>query len=274
MEKQGRENNLTIHSLITLILSGITSIIALFFAIPVIGRLLHWLWNIVLTAVWGVVGLFGVLLEAILSVFGVQLKKKLRICVVILRDEDGKPVIEPGEIIEPISKAVNTFKAAANVRIVRSGLPLNGLESSQKDQVDESWVQINLGSGRKADLEPGCNLRGTIDDLLLVGSSYQLATISRCFYGTWRRVTGYAAPIVVFIVRDVIGFKGCSLGPLTDYVVIEAGDPKCIAHELGHACNLWHSKKDDNLMKSNCCGTLLNWWQKILLRISRHVTYF
>ena len=211
--------------------------------------------------------------------YGMRLEKKLRICVVILRDENGKPVIEPGNIIEQINKAVNTLKTAANIKIIRSGLPRHGSESSQNDQVDESWIQINPDLSRKAVLNPGCNWKALRDDLLLAGSSFQLTAVFRCFYGTWRRVIGYGAPIVVFIVRDISSFKasyfiGCSLGPLTDYIVVEARDPKCIAHELGHACNLLHSKSNNNLMNTNCEGNTLKRCQIKLLRISRHVTYF
>jgi hypothetical protein len=57
-------------------------------------------------------------------------------------------------------------------------------------------------------------------------------------------------PVTVFIVDTINDRSGCSLGPLTDYIVIQAKgvkDASIMADELGHACNLvWHSKSMSN----------------------------
>jgi hypothetical protein len=123
---------------------------------------------------------------------------------------------------------------------------------------------------------------------------------SYCFYGAWRRILGYGAPVTIFVVRDVDrdaatgdSTDGCSLW-ITNYVTIEAGIAfpsalRVAAHELGHVCNLWHLCVDDdvkNLMADGgtCSPTsstfpdfvdpYLDDWQVLLLRASRHVTYF
>jgi hypothetical protein len=44
----------------------------------------------------------------------------------------------------------------------------------------------------------------------------------------------------VFAVHSIRGFKGCSLGPLTEYVTVDRASPVCLAHEIGHARNLPH----------------------------------
>jgi predicted Zn-dependent protease len=72
---------------------------------------------------------------------------------------------------------------------------------------------------------------------------------------------------------------GCSLGPLTDYVTVAFKESitRTLAHELGHACNLWHYDDPDNLMtpgRSGGVGYSLSRVQKALVRMSRHVTYF
>lgn len=65
---------------------------------------------------------------------------------------------------------------------------------------------------------------------------------------------------------------------LGDYVVIAKEglmDNVALAHEIGHTCSLWHSGSSDNLMyKSSPAGEKVKWFQKNLLRSSRHVQYW
>jgi len=89
-------------------------------------------------------------------------------------------------------------------------------------------------------------------------------------------------------VRSFAGtYDGCSLGPLTDYVLVEftgaatdtaAGQPanssSILPHEMGHACNLWHVSPSNLMQPDNPRATNLSWWQIALIRASRHVTYF
>jgi hypothetical protein len=254
--------------------------VALAFAIPIVGRLTHWIWNIFLTGVWGLIGLLGILLELLLNVLGIQLEKKLRICIVILRDENNNQIIESSKVIPHIKRAIDIFKEA-NIKIICSGVSCHCLPLAKNNQVDTNWVLTNPDSSITAVLNPHCNIKGLVKDLCLVGSVYQIYTILRCFYGNWRRVTGYGSPIVIFVVNNVVGAGGCSFGPLTDYVVVETKQIECIAHELGHALNLlFHASESnvDNLMNKSCIKGKhikeLTPCQKVFLRISRHVTYF
>ena len=91
-------------------------------------------------------------------------------------------------------------------------------------------------------------------------------------------------PITVFVVDDVQCKAGCSNGPLADYVIVQhggldnPGTPQphsLMIHEIGHACSLWHSLGKSNLMyKSSDRDDRVKWFQKNLLRSSRHVTYW
>jgi len=84
--------------------------------------------------------------------------------------------------------------------------------------------------------------------------------------------------VTVFIVRNISNKGGCSLGPLADYVTLEAGmlnraRHRLLAHEVAHACGLWHSKVKANLMFPRGPGATLTRWQAAILRGSRHVAY-
>jgi hypothetical protein len=86
-------------------------------------------------------------------------------------------------------------------------------------------------------------------------------------------------PITVFVVRSFKGQDlGCSMSVLGDYVVItRAGlmDNVALAHECGHSCGLWHSGTSNNLMfRSSPAGENVKWFQKNLLRSSRHVHFW
>jgi hypothetical protein len=89
----------------------------------------------------------------------------------------------------------------------------------------------------------------------------------------------FTFPVTVFVVRSLIsGSLGCSMSVIGDYVVIdEKGlvDNVALAHEIGHTCSLWHSGTSSNLMyKSSPAGENVKWFQKNILRSSRHVQYW
>jgi TRAP-type mannitol/chloroaromatic compound transport system substrate-binding protein len=86
-------------------------------------------------------------------------------------------------------------------------------------------------------------------------------------------------PITVFVVRSLKGGAlGCSMSVAGDYVVIARDglmDNVALPHEIGHTCSLWHSGSSNNLMYfMSPAGENVKWFQKNLLRSSRHVQYW
>ena len=235
------------------ILDVVGFVIGLILAIPIIGRLIREIWDFVIEIVNRIVGLP----DLILCAFGVTWRKKLRICIIILRDEKNNPTATPESLKPEIEKAKSIYKDAANVELIVQGI----------NTVSDPTPNRNL--------DVGCGVSGWWEDLWLPGSYYEFIANRMCFDGIARRITGWAAPVVVFAVRSVTGTTaGCSLGPFSDYVTIEGPNPICLAHEIGHACSLPHLSSDkQNLMHPTCGGTKLKKWQKCVLRNSRHVTF-
>ncbi|MGH3133207.1 MAG: hypothetical protein ACRDNY_05630 [Gaiellaceae bacterium] len=262
----------TLESILGWVLSFIAALIEIIFAIPILGRLIKWIWNVVLTAVWGLVGL----VDAVFGLIGVRPEKKLRLCVVVIRDEKGVPVAQPSDVVPHLQNAIDIFREEANVRVIPSAPFQYDSAFADDETATEDWVHVPDGQTGSELLDVDCGAGALGEDLWLTGTDAEILSMTQCFYGKWRRVVGYGAPIVVIVTREVGGPSrlGCSLGPLSDYVTIEGGNPICLAHELGHACNLWHVDGATNLMNSACGGTQLDWWQVLLLRDSRHVTYF
>jgi len=211
----------------------------------------------VITIVWGLtLGLYDLLLG-----FLTWPPKKLKYHVFILSDAKG-PLIDPGKLAGAIDFLTQTFKQRLNVKVDSYGKP---------------GIEIIEGIAPAAALDVHCGAGLLKDEFGDAGQFFAEHLAG------WNAIpVSLTFPVTVFVVRSVAnGDKdGCSLGPFADYIVIAAfsfSDPDSIstlAHEIGHACNLWHSGAQSNLMWADIPrGNNLHWWQKNLVRSSRHVFF-
>jgi len=278
----------TLESILGWVLSAVAFLVELLEAIPLLGTLIRWVLNFVTFLIWTIVSL----VDAVLGLVGIRPEKILRVCTVILRDERGAPVATTAYAVDLLQVAVNVFKRDANVRIV----PLRPFKYATgfagPETVTEDWITVERGQSDADTLDVPCNAAGAGAEWGLAGSKLQLKTSTQCFYGAWRRVLGYGAPVTCFIVRSVPGAFGCALW-ITDYVTVANQTPpaggglinrRVLAHEAGHATNLWHLDATSN--PTNLMGTpwspavpdltqsRLDWWQVLLVRASKHVSYF
>ncbi len=276
----------TIESILGWIFSAVAFIIELIQMIPILGTLIRWIIN-------GITFIIHVLIsipDAILGFIGIRPEKKLRVCTVILKDENGIAIATPDEVVPLLQLAANIYKRDSNVRLIPSRPFKYDTGFSGADIVDTGWITIDGSNSDPDTLDVPCD---PSNEWLLGGTKFQFKSSTLCFFGSWRRVLGYGAPVTCFIIRSVTGSAiGCSLF-ITDYITADRQSvdtsPRTIAHELGHSCMLWHLCVDDdmtNLMAASAAcnptsatspdriNPIINDWQTLLIRASKHVTYF
>jgi hypothetical protein len=252
----------------------VTYVIDIIEAFPIVGRIVEYVINFVTTIVWFVASLP----DFILTVLGIMIEKRMRILVVIQLDAQGKPVTDRATVMANLSEAIKVFKKEANVRLLPVGLGIKFTSAFQPTpKASTSYIHVNEGPSYENTLDVSCGADGFGQDLLTSGSAFKLMVAGNLASGA-RRLTGYGAPVFAFAVRSFTGtYNGCSYGPLTDYVTVLFHNMKTtrLAHELGHACYLWHVDDPDNLMYSSDNRlTELDRFQAATLRASRHVTFF
>jgi hypothetical protein len=283
----------TVESIVGWVLDAIAFVVELIFEIPYLGRLIKWIWNLVTFVVWSIVSL----VDTLLGLLGIRPEKKLRICTIILRDERGNPVAATPYAVDLLQNAVDILRREANIRLVRLAPFAYDSGFADDGRVTADWIQVDDANGDSDTLDVPCDADGFGADLGVTGSKLDFKASTKCFFGNFRRVIGYGAPITGFVIRSVpddsggCGDYGCGLW-LTDYITIRnqpcRGEGSLInrrvaAHELGHTGTLWHigaSSNPTNLMGVPFDGSdpprqiTLSTWQILLWRASKHVTYF
>lgn len=188
----------------------------------------------------------------------------LHVRVLILRDEDARPLTEPAAIAPALRLAQDVFLDQANIRI-----RVLAIETARS-------------AAPTLSLNPRANQGLLLDDILGRTRPYRRHFPARAWGSTG------AEPITVVIVRNIAGnATGVSLGLSADWVICQANlfdntdcrryDETVLAHELGHALNLPHRKDRQNLMFPSSSppkklrGTQLRPWQKAILHANRHV---
>lgn len=272
MRTDRKLSDLSISETLLLPFNLAASLLDLVFCVPIFGRVMKWIWNSVLTAGHFLVGL----IEYGFWITSYQPQKKFRVGFLILRDEHGQPLTDLENVLPAITKAQEIF-SDAHIKILPAFPPPKHLSESGEVSQAAYWARVlSPGTSQKL-LKGGCNFAAIRQDLGVAGSIYQYHTLISLFNSGLRRLSGYGAPVTVFIVQDLNGFGGCSLGWLSDYVTVKFNSLATTAHELGHACNLFHRQDVTNLMHPSSVrqpSVHLTNWQIAMLRSSRHVTHF
>lgn len=219
------------------------------------------------------------IVDFILTLLDIMLPKRIRIRFVILRNHSGEALLGDENLPDAVRQAQlqriddavalmrEIFRKQVNTRVRAAG---------------GKMVETLRFPAPVSALDPRCGGRAFMEEFVEVGAYFRRHAASSQA-GRW---LGYGAPVTIFIVHDVDGKAGCSLGPLTDYVTVDLSGmsilsgareprPSTPAHEIGHACFLvFHRKRKANLMYRSRAerGFDLTRWQKAVFRSSRHVT--
>ena len=241
------------------ILDIIAVIVNLILSIPVIGGIIRTVLNWLTEGLWRAVGLidFG------LSLLGVRPEKRIYVGVII-PNRDGEPITTEAQILPQIEKAKEIYKRLCNVKIVYAG--------ACSPAIDAPSDALNVG----------CDASGFFSDWWVGGSYIEFVSATCASSDGWRRVLGYGAEIIVFYVSDVTpdtpsNTVGCSFASTHNYVVVEpTSGLAVVAHEMGHACWLWHVDDPNNLMikQDQVANPTLTNLQISLVRWSKHCVYF
>lgn len=278
----------TIESIVGWVLSAVAFVVELIEAIPFVGAIIRFIINVVTT----IVVMAGSVVDFVLGAIGIRPEKILRVCTVILKDEKGNAVATNEVARQFLQLACDVYKRDANVRIVPSKAFQYNTGFAGAETVDDSWIMVDGSNSDSTLLDVPC---GSANSALgLPASGFQLKASTLCFFGAWRRVAGYGAPVTCFIIRDVTDALGCQV-MFTDYATIEGSltwpppSPRTLGHEVGHACLLRHRCVDED--NANMMGTQdecspasttlpdranprFSEWQVLVIRASKHVTYF
>ena len=213
--------------------------------------------------------LFGVV-DFVLTFFGIMLPKRVRIRIVILRGPEGKPVVSNAA---QINKAIEVIRKCCSEQLNTSVRAAKGL-----------MIETLPFPAPHSALYPVCGGGALLDELQSAGTYYREHMVGNLF----TNFLGYGAPITIFLVDDIAGKLGCSLGPLTNYVLVDNAGmqdspnapeprPTTAMHEIAHACGLWHRIQfahTGNLMRAGTPrNIILELYQRALMRNSRHITF-
>jgi len=180
-------------------------------------------------------------------------EKKLRVRIFILQDPQANAEVSATDLDKAIEYAKRSFKKNFNTRLLPHKYSQQFAEVLQEKAPHE--VLYTKGSV------------GALAEEFTIAGSFFASNLSGSFY-----------PITAFVVLDIDQATGCSLGPLTDYVTLDpdgAKNASTLAHEIAHACGLWHLGSKSNLLwRTFSRGDEVKWWQKNIFRSSRHVTYW
>jgi hypothetical protein len=246
--------------LVNFVLDIVAFVVELILSIPILGGIIRTIWNWVTEIVWRAFGL----VDFFLSWAGIRFRKKMYFGVIV-PSVDGVVIASDADIMNQVNAASTFYDTTCNINMIFSGICHTDVPPPE------------------GGLTVSCDATGFFNDWWLPGSYFEFASATCKFTDGFRRVIGYGAEIIIFIVRNVTpdtggsNTRGCSFSSTHNYVVVEAGPAVSnfmASHEMGHACWLPHDS-GTNLMNGTVPFTnpTLSALQIATIRWSKHCVY-
>jgi hypothetical protein len=220
----------------------------------VVDFIINWI-KIIFWAIFG-------LPEFLLCLLGLRIRKHMHVCVTVLAGRDSGPVVDDARVSEVMEEATRIISERMNVRVHEHGRKVIQVPDDQLDVTACNAGQ--LFSSEAIDLSSHGERSGRFGDL----------------FGCGDKLVDQAQELIhdvlnIIFIRDIIEGDdvGCHI-PGTDYVIIDRNASGLVlAHEIGHAGDLWHVSARDNLMNHVTRGDAVRDWQRCIFRRSRFVVY-
>ena len=220
----------------------------------IVDFIINWV-KIIIAAITGIP-------EFLTCLLGLRIRKHLHACVTVLAGRDGQPVVDAAQVDAVLQEATRILSTRFNTRLHIHGrnvvrVPENRLDVTACDA-------SQLFSSEAVDLTNDAEGGATFGELFGCGDDL-LDVVGELIHDVLN---------IIFIRNIIEGDDiGCHI-PGTNYVIVDrTAGGLTLAHEIGHAGDLWHVSDTDNLMNHVTTGDQVHSWQVCIFRRSRFVVY-
>ena len=252
----------TVCEVVNFVLDVVGFIVNLILSIPVVGGIIRTILNWVTEIIWRIASLP----DFLGSLVGIRPRKKMYFGVIVPPNMTAFPAISDVDIMRQVNSAISFYDTTCNINLIFTGICRTNIPAPNGSLI------VDCGAG------------GFMSDFWIGGSYFEFATANCKFMDGFRRVIGYGAEIIIFIVDNVTpdsatgSTNGCSFASTHNYVIIESkpfDSPFVAAHEMGHACWLAHVNDTMDLMNpfTPSIGPTLTNLQIATVRGSKHCVY-
>jgi hypothetical protein len=199
--------------------------------------------------------------EFLLCLLGLRIRKTMHVCVTVLAGKDGKPVVDLAQVTTVMNDAAAIISKRMNVNVREHGRRVIRVPDKHLDVSGCNAGQLFGSEAFDLSTEGAGGIFGEI-----LGCGHDVVDVAE---------EAILDVLNIIFIRDIIegGDIGCHL-PGTNYVIVDrSAKGLTLAHELGHAGDLWHVSGATNLMNHFTAGDDVEAWQQCIFRRSRFVVY-